>query len=45
MVSVVADKRFIEPTLGAIRKSLSVFDRIDLVSIICPQKVINDKQN
>lgn len=37
MAAVVPDKEFMEPTLRAMRKSLSIFDKIDLVSIICPQ--------
>lgn len=44
MAAVVPDKEFMEPTLRAIRKSLSIFDKIDLVSIICPQNARVDHE-
>lgn len=39
LISVVADEAYMEPTLKAIRKSLSVFNRFDEVKIICPQNI------
>ena len=39
LTAVVATKKYMEPTLKAIRKSLGNFNKFDDVVIICPKNM------
>ena len=44
LISVVADVAYMEPTIKAIRKSLSLWNKFDDVKIICPPKAYTDHE-
>lgn len=44
LVAVVPDQKYMEPTLKAIRKSVSMWNNFDNISVVCPPEICVDHE-